>query len=493
MPAGKNSSDEKLLLKGDFDSAVQTLKEELILCEDLRIRMIDMKDTKTVFFYLQNVIDEKKLNEFIIDFYQQDESPELYMKAISSSEKNELCDIIDAILSGSVVYFSELSKQAKLFTAGQNPLRSITEPESESIVRGAHDGFVESLDTNIQQIRYHVQDHNLAIHYVNIGEKARSRVALMYIEDIADPEIVKEMKRRLSYLKIDSLLTPGIIEEAIEDNSFSLFPQVINTERPDKVKANIMEGCVILMMDGSPSAIIAPITFFSFFQSPDDYSTRWVSASVMRILRFLAFSIAITLPAFYISLIAFHFEVIPNDLIVTMKNSIVNIPFPPLVEAMIMEITIELIREAGVRLPKPISQTIGIVGGLVIGDAVVQAGLISNMMIIVVAVTAVSSFVLPSYEMSTTIRTIRFPLMFLAASFGFIGIGFGFGLILMNLCKLESLGIPYLSPLSPFHFSDLKDAFIRLPSWLYKKRPVYLKPKAATRLKNIRGWKKDEK
>lgn len=177
--------------------------------------------------------------------------------------------------------------------------------------------------------------------------------------------------------------------------------------------------------------------------------------------------IAITAPAFYIALIAFHFEVIPNDLIITMKNSIVDIPFPPLIEAMIMEITIELIREAGIRSLKPISQTIGIVGGLVIGDAVVQAGLISNMMIIVVAVTAVSSFVLPSYEMSTSIRTLRFPLMFLASSFGFIGIALGFGLILMNLCKLESLGVPYLSSLTPFHFSDLKDAFIRSAGLVY--------------------------
>ncbi|MBT2635359.1 spore germination protein [Bacillus sp. ISL-26] len=488
MPGKKQSR----LLPGDFESAVRKLQELMCVCGDLKIRRIKLQERQTAFFYIEHMIEEQKLNEFLLSDTVQSGSLENTIDSISSTETNEVRSIVDGILAGQVVYLSDASDQAKLFSVGQNPLRAITEPESESIVRGAHDGFVESLDTNIHQLRFHIQDRHLSVHYMDIGERAKSKVAVIYIENIANPEIVDEVKRRLSYLQIDSVLAPGIIEESIEDNSFSIFPQIIHTERPDKAKASVMEGCVLVMMDGSPSALIAPITFFSFFQSPDDYSTRWISASFLRVLRFFAFMIAITLPAFYIALIAFHFEVIPNDLIITMKNSIVDIPFPPLIEAMIMEITIELIREAGIRLPKPISQTIGIVGGLVIGDAVVKAGLISNMMVIVVAVTAVSSFVLPSYEMSTSIRTVRFPLMFLAASFGFIGIGLGFGVILMNLCKLESLGVPYLSSLTPFHFSDLKDAFIRLPAWFIKRRPFYLRPKDSKQINHVRGWKRDE-
>ncbi|WP_034620254.1 spore germination protein, partial [Bacillus pumilus] len=202
----------------------------------------------------------------------------------------------------------------------------------------------------------------------------------------------------------------------------------------------------------------------------------------------------VILPSFYIAVIGFHYEVVPDELAITMKNSIIGIPFPPLIEAMLMEITIELIREAGVRLPKPIGQTIGIVGGLVIGDAVVKAGLISNVLIVVVAVTAVASFVLPSFEMTSTIRMLRFPLMFMASMFGFIGISFGLSIVLMNLCRLESLGVPYLSPVAPFNWQDLKDTVIRLPMWMYKKRPVYLNPKKKEQIENLRGWKnQDEK
>lgn len=479
-------------IPGDFESAVREMQELMCVCGDFKIRRIKLQNRHTAFFYIEQMIEEQKLNEFLLSDTLQNGPLEETMNAVSSAETDETRKLIDGILADQVVFLSDASRKAKLFSVGQNPLRSIMEPESESIVRGAHDGFVESLETNIHQLRFHIQDRHLSVHYMDIGERAKSKVAVIFVENIANPEIVEEVKRRLSYLRIDSVLAPGIIEESIEDNSFSIFPQIIHTERPDKAKACVMEGCVLIMMDGSPSALIAPITFFSFFQSPDDYSTRWISASFLRVLRFFAFMIAITLPAFYIALIAFHFEVIPNDLIITMKNSIVDIPFPPLIEAMIMEITIELIREAGIRLPKPISQTIGIVGGLVIGDAVVQAGLISNMMIIVVAVTAVSSFVLPSYEMSTSIRTLRFPLMFLASSFGFFGIALGFGLILMNLCKLESLGVPYLSSLTPFHFSDLKDAFIRLPAWFIKRRPFYLRPQDSKQIKHVRGWRKDE-
>lgn len=196
------------------------------------------------------------------------------------------------------------------------------------------------------------------------------------------------------------------------------------------------------------------------------------------------------MPSFYIAVIAFHYEVVPDELAITMKNSIIGIPFPPLIEAMLMEITIELIREAGVRLPKPIGQTIGIVGGLVIGDAVVQAGLISNVQVIVVAVTAVASFVLPSFEMTSTIRMLRFPLMFMASMFGFIGISFGLAIMLMNLCRLESLGVPYLSPVAPFNWQDLKDTVVRLPMWMYKNRPVYLNPQKNKQIEQLRGWKK---
>lgn len=252
-------------IPGDFESAVREMQELMCVCGDFKIRRIKLQDRHTAFFYIEQMIEEQKLNEFLLSDTLQNGPLEETMNAVSSAETDEIRKLIDGILAGQVVFLSDASRKAKLFSVGQNPPRSIMEPESESIVRGAHDGFVESLETNIHQPRFHIQDRHLSVHYMDIGERAKSKVAVIFVENIANPEIVEEVKRRLSYLRIDSVLAPGIIEESIEDNSFSIFPQIIHTERPDKAKACVMEGCVLIMMDGSPSALIAPITFFSFF------------------------------------------------------------------------------------------------------------------------------------------------------------------------------------------------------------------------------------
>ncbi|MGE6630288.1 spore germination protein [Bacillus sp. NPDC077027] len=489
MPTS-NEQTRLHFLSGSFEEKIRILKHVFEKSEDFQYRELMVNETKSALFFIKTRIDEGKLNDFIIGNLLDESTKGEYTKSLSSVETGDLSLITNGIIAGNIAFLEEKSAQLKLFVVGQPPLRSISEPQSESNIMGAHDGFVESLDTNIYVLRSHISDRNLAIHYHSIGTKSETKVAMIYISDVVDPEKVKELKFRLSCIKVDTLLSPGSIAEAIEDDSFSIFPQLIDTERPDKVRSAIIEGRIALLMDGSPMAIILPITFFSFFQSPDDYNSRWIPATFIRVLRCLACIIAVILPSFYIAVIGFHYEVIPDELAITMKNSIIGIPFPPLIEAMIMEVTIELIREAGIRLPKPIGQTIGIVGGLVIGDAVVKAGLISNVLVIVVAVTAVASFVLPSFEMTSTIRMLRFPLMFIASMFGFIGISFGLGIILMNLCRLESLGVPYLSPIAPFNWQDLKDTIIRLPMWLYKKRPVYLNPQKQGQIEDLRGWKK---
>lgn len=480
-------------LSGGFEEKIRILNKAFQQSADFEYRELMVNETKSVLFFIKTRVDESKLNDFIIGNLLGPPGEQNYTKSLSSLETGDLTLIVDSIIAGSIAFLDEKSAQIKIFAVGQPPLRSISEPSSESIIAGAHDGFVESLDTNLYLLRSHLNDRKLAIQYHKVGTKSETKVATVYISDIANQEKIDEVNKRISSIKVDTLLSPGSIVEAIEDDSYSIFPQLIDTERPDKVRSAILEGRIVVLMDGSPMAIILPITFFSFFQSPDDYNSR-IPATFIRILRYIACIIAVILPSFYIAVIGFHYEVVPDELAITMKNSIIGIPFPPLIEAMLMEITIELIREAGVRLPKPIGQTIGIVGGLVIGDAVVKAGLISNVLVIVVAVTAVASFVLPSFEMTSTIRMLRFPLMFMASMFGFIGISFGLSIVLMNLCRLESLGVPYLSPVAPFNWQDLKDTVIRLPMWMYKKRPVYLNPKKKEQIENLRGWKnKDEK
>lgn len=271
-------------------------------------------------------------------------------------------------------------------------------------------------------------------------------------------------------------MNTGELAELIEDNPYSLFPQFVLTERPDSVASQILQGRCVVVVDRSPSVLVAPVGFFSYFQNIDDYSSRWSIATFLRLLRLFAFITAAFLPAVYIGIVSYHFEIIPMKLLLTLGESRGQVPFPPFVEAIIMEITLEMLREAGVRLPAPVGQTVGIVGGIVLGQAVVQAGLISNVMVIVVAFTAISSFILPNYDMVAAVRLIRFGLMILASLFGFVGIIVGLMVMIAHLLTLKSLGMPYGTPFAPVRFSDWKDTLIRAPLWLMKKRPTSTLP-----------------
>ncbi|CAM4069671.1 spore germination protein [Mesobacillus thioparans] len=446
------------------------------------------------FCFLETLVSPDKFKELLLipllleDFQiTRDE-----LKSLNGAPVDTHKDMVSGILNGGYILFLCDRDETWLFTFPKDNQRAIQEPINEAVVRGSHDGFVEKLETNISQLRLRIKNPELTVNYHELGDKTKTKVAVIFMKGISDENIVEEVERRLSYISTDMVLSPGYIEEFIEDDPFSLFPQILNTERPDRTVANLMEGRIIIIGDGSPTALILPITFFAFYQSSDDYNSRWIPSSFVRLLRYVSFLIAITLPAFYIAIIAFHLEVIPHELIIPLKGSVEGIPYPPLLEAFFMEITIELIREAGIRLPRPIGQTIGIVGGLVIGDAVVSAGLISNIMIVIVAVTAISAFVVPSNEMSTTVRLIRFPLMVAASILGFVGLTFGLIFVFIKLCKLESFGVPYFSPLAPLQVRDLKDTFLRLPLWKMDKRPRNSLAVNIRRQQDTRGWKKNE-
>ncbi|WP_078380564.1 spore germination protein [Sutcliffiella halmapala] len=447
--------------------------------------------------YLETIVDLSSLNEYFFNKIANLNNSDV-LSIISSVDSEEIDTpelLTKKIVNGKfgvhihgMDSFFSLNLPSKL-----NGNRSIQEPENEAIIRGAHDGFIEDLHTNILLIRKRIRHEDLKVKYTFTGRISETKGALLYIDGIANPSIIKEIERRLSFIDIDMVIDPGFIEEFIEDDSFSIFPQTLNTERPDKVMSSLMEGKVIHLSSDSPTALIIPSTFNSFFQSPDDYSSRWISGTFIRLLRFMAMILAINLPAVYIAISAFHFEVIPHELLLPLKGSVEGIPYPPLIEALIMEVTFELVREAGIRLPKPIGQTIGIVGGLVIGDAVVNAGIVSNIMIVVVAITAISSFVVPNNEMSTTIRLLRFPLMILASLFGFIGLIFGQIFILVKLTQQESFGVPYFTPFAPLNISELKDSIIRAPLWLLNRRPLDAKPQNIKRQKkHTRDWKKQD-
>ena len=354
--------------------------------------------------------------------------------------------------------------------------RTPDEPENEHIVRGSHEGLVENFDSNVSLIRKRIKNNKLIVKKLLLGKETKTVAYYFYVEDVVDKEALKTVEERLQAIEIDMFYSVGQLSDYLDDQVWSPFPQLLNTERPDRVVANILEGKIAIMTDVSPTALIGPVTFFSFYQSPDDFNARVLVGTFYRVMRIFSFLAAIFLPAFYIAIVSFHFEVLPLELANKVKSDINQIPYRPLIEALIMEITIELIREASVRLPKSIGQTIGIVGGLVIGQSIVSAGLVSNLMVIVVAFTAISSFVVPSVELNTSIRMLRFPFMLLAALFGFFGIVIGTFLLVIHLLNLSSLKRPYFSPIIPFEPKELHKIFFREPYYKAKKQVTSFSP-----------------
>jgi spore germination protein KA len=284
-------------------------------------------------------------------------------------------------------------------------------------------------------------------------------------------EVLKEVRQRLGRINIDAVLESGYIEELIQDKALTPFPTVNNTERPDALAAGILEGRVAIMVDGTPFALLVPALFLQFFQASEDYYQRADFATLLRVLRFLSFFISLLGPSLYIAITTFHQELLPPELLIRLVAAREGVPFPAFIEALIMEITFEVLREAGVRMPRAIGQAVSIVGTLVIGQAAVEAGIISPSMVIVVSLTAISNFVIPSFNMGIAVRILRFPIMFLAASFGLFGIVISLFAIVLHLCSLRSFGVPYMSPFASFNWDDQKDSIFRLPQWAQYARP----------------------
>jgi len=381
---------------------------------------------------------------------------------------------VDAILAGdSLILLEGLPVALRLTTNGLT-VRKPEEPSGERVVRGPKDGFTETSSVNISLIRRRLRDDRLRIEEFTVGTRTHTRVYLLYILGIAIPEMVEEVRRRVRRIEIDAVLESGYIEELIEDQPFTVFPQVKPSERPDVIVAGLLEGKVALVTDGTPHVLLMPATFVAELQASEDYYQRWLISSVISILRFVYVFIAFLGPAVYIAITTYHHELIPTNLLFSLITAREGVPYPAVIEALFMELTMEALREAGVRLPQGVGQAISIVGALVIGDSAVRAGLVSPVMVIVVALTAISSFIIPLYTMGLAIRMLRFGMIILAGLFGFFGIVVGLMLLLIHLSGLRSFGVPYLSPLIPPTPADLRDVFIRVPWWLMRRRPQFM-------------------
>lgn len=457
--------------------------------EDFVVREIELGkevSLKVLVAYIDGLIDKKVLEDSVVSPLML-EAPILLegekiknkdiiniftKKLIAISSLNitkDFKDTVMSILSGMAIVFIDGQSEGIKVPIQMIQKRSVTEPEGEKVVRGPREGFVESLTTNISLLRHKIKNPKFKFETIQLGEQTNTIVGICYIKGIANEKTLNVLKSRLKKIKVDSILDSGEIEQYIEDDPFAVFPTIGNSEKPDKVAAKILEGRVAIIVDGSPIALTAPNLFIENFQTTEDYHSRLYFGSFNRTLRLASLFLATILPAFYVAVVVFHFDVIPIQLLLAVSATREGLPFSPLVEALFMMIVFELLRESGVRMPGAIGQTISIVGGLVIGQAAVSAKIVSPIMVIIIALTGITNFILPS--LSDTLPIIRFLLLFAAQTFGFLGIFIGYLLVLIHLCSLESFGVPYMYPLSPEDKNGLKDSFIRFPLWMMKLRP----------------------
>lgn len=472
---GKALEENLKIIKEDF------LKD----CSDIVYREIEIGvegKYKAATIYVDGLVDKTLVNEFVLNNLMtiaREVEPDadkikksLYdlvkkqnLAVTELREVESMDEAILAILSGETVLL--LDGYDKIIIIGTRgwPARSPSEPETATVVRGSRDGFVETLRMNTTLIRRRVRDHRLKIKSYQVGVRSKTDVAMMYIDDLADKKLLEELDKRLKKVDYDAILDSGILEEFIEDKWVSPFPQIQNTERPDTAASALYHGRVVLVVDNTPFALIVPTTFNSLVQSAEDYYDRWDIATFLRMLRYICCFLSLFAPALYVATTAFHPRMIPTTLALDLAANRGRVPFPAIVEALIMEVTIEILREAGVRLPGAIGATIGIVGGLVIGQAAVAAGIVAPFMVIVVAITAIASFTIPNYNLAITFRVLRFGLLFASAILGLYGIMLASLIILIHLCSLKSFDTPYLSPFIAFMGThlDLKDTVVRAP------------------------------
>lgn len=396
-----------------------------------------------------------------------------YFSNVSHSrEESNYKVLYENLLYGNIVFLVDGYDKFYTVNASSSESRSIDTPTSQTIIRGPKDAFTEKINSNILLIRKRIKSKDLMLENLSVGDITQTQVSLMYIKNIAKDEIVQEIKSRINKIKIDGILDSGYIEELIKDDRHSIFPTFLNSEKPDTVVGDLLEGKIAILVDGTPYVLTAPAVMLEFFQASEDYYHHYIISSMMRFLRFVALFLTLLTPAVYIAITTFHQEMIPTPLLVSIAAQREGVPFPVLIEALMMEFTFEILREAGVRMPRVIGPAISIVGALVLGQAAVEAGVISAAIVIIVSITAISSFAIPNYEMSNAVRALRFALMILAGILGLYGVFMGLIIITLHLCKIKSITIPYLTPVAPKIKGGNKDTIFRFPLWKMKYRPV---------------------
>ena len=474
------------------------IKAAFLGCDDLKFRKLYLGKNKQIeafICYIEVNVGNQMLTAFgqMIAYMNELSDKEIQkgvvenIFALSDAEpKHYIEDAIKGILIGDAMFFMDGVGAALKIPDKGYPQMSVAETDTEKVVRGSNEGFTESEKANTALIRKRIRNPQLKVKEMQIGVRSFTNVAMVYMEDLANPQLVKEIHKRLLEYDIDGVLDSGVLEQLAEEVWYSPFPQFQSTRRPDRAAMSVLEGKVVVLVDNSPLALLLPADINSFLKTTDDYYNRFYMASFARIIRYVSAFFSLTLPGLYLAVTNFHTQILPTPLLLSFWEARIGVPFPAALEVLLMELSFELLREAGVRLPGAMGNTIGIVGGLIIGQAAVDANLVSPIVVIIVAFTALCSFAIPNEEFAFSFRILKFLLILLSAWLGFFGFLVGLFAILVHLASLKSFDIPYLTPyVGPQlnEYQDEKDAILRFPLRMLWKRPIYANRYERTKLK----------
>jgi hypothetical protein len=456
--------------KGEI--TLESIKSNLKDIDDVVYKQIYVNEEPVLMIYMQSMVDKSVLQRLVLDplTVNAGETPQKIWKNAESVQKNELPSLLYDITDGyTVLLFTQNNLILKISTFSA-PSRGVTTSESESTVLGPQDSFTESLNTNISLIKRRINNHNLKVKTLIVGTESRNKVAVLYMDNIANKQNVDRVIYRVNNIEYHGFFGLAVLKQMLEDKPYSPFPQFGISVRPDNVASALLDGRIIVILDDSPEAAIAPYSFLETFNSPEDFYNRWTTASLLRLIRFGGLFVSILLTSTYVSVLTFHPEMLPPALQTILSESRTRVPFPPVIEVMIIELVIEILREAGARMPTKIGQTIGIVGGIVIGTAAVEAGLASNIIIVLVAVSALLSFLPSNFLMSNAIRFVRYVFIIAAGWLGMYGQMLALAWLFAHLLNMTSLGTPYMTPGIPRSWSDLSNSVIRAPINFIMKR-----------------------
>ncbi|MCR1841105.1 spore germination protein [Murimonas intestini] len=498
----ENKKEDPKAISRSLRDSEQILGKLCEGCDDILLRKMRLGQGEGIdclIVYIETAVSNMMLQDSMIgkmiNSLQASRPEEIYRElkenSLGISDAKDLMtmdEALAAMLAGNAVFFIDGFDRALKISSKGYPAMGVSKAETEKAMRGSREAFSESVKVNTALVRKRIRDTRLKVKEKMVGEASHTMTAVVYMEGVAYPSMVEKFQERLDSFVIDGFMDSGVIEQLTEDTWYSPFPQFQTTERPDRAAMAVLEGRVVFFSDNSPEAIILPATYNSLFQTSDDYFRHFGIVSFLRIIRYIAAFLAVSLPGLYIAVTNFQTQILPTNLIISLAKAREGVPFPGVLEILLLELSFELLREAGVRMPGTIGNTIGIVGGLIIGQAAVSANIVSPIVVVIVALTALGSFSVPSEELSEAFRLLKYGMILLCSVFGILGLALGWMLVLIHLSGLKSFGIPYLMPFSGNDMNrrqDGKDSIIRMPLWMIRKRPVFARRDNRTKLR----WK----